>query len=314
MAPDARPPTVFDTDPGIDDALALAYLVAGEALDLRAITVVAGNVGLEQGLANARALAALLGVGTDVPVHAGCPKPLLRSLSPARHVHGENGLGGVRLPEPTTPAHPEHAVQALLRLSHEHAGDLVVVAVGPLTNVAAALALDPGFADRVARLVVMGGAFGVPGNVPPATSAEANIHNDPAAARLVADSAVPVTFVGLDVTHRTLLTPDLVEALPDSSAPLRMVRDVCAHYLEVYRTLQGLEGCPLHDPLAVGVAADPTWVTTTRGRVHVETGSDLLAGTTVLDPDGDPPHAAVATDLRDGFVEHFLDTLTARWG
>lgn len=312
MTPGQRPPTVFDTDPGIDDALALAYLVACGAFDLRAVTVVAGNVDLPRGLANARGLAALLDI-EDVPVFGGCPVPLLRPLSPAPQVHGEDGMGGAALPAPGVAASDRHAVPELLRLSHEHAGDLVVIAVGPLTNIAAALALDPTFAERVGRLVVMGGAFAVPGNVPPAGRAEANLHNDPEAAHLVAGSGMVTTFVGLDVTHRTLLSLDQVRALPDTSAPLRLVREACEHYIDVYRRLQNLPGCPLHDPLAVGVAADPTWVEVTGGRVQVETGDTSLAGTTVFEPGGSGP-TDVATGLRDGFVEHFLDTLVARWG
>lgn len=312
----SRPPTVFDTDPGIDDALALAYLVASDAFDLRAITVVAGNVDLPQGTTNARGLATLYGIAADVPVHAGCPKPLLRDLSPATGIHGEDGVGGATLPEPTVPVHDDHAVAALDALSHAHAGDLVVIAVGPLTNVAAALALDPTFAARVGRLVVMGGAFAVSGNIPPAKAAEANIHNDPEAARIVADSGIPLTMVGLDVTHQTLLTAERVEALPDGPPPLRALRDALGHYIGRYRESQGLDGCPLHDPMAVAVAADPSWVEVAEGHVHVQTGDDVLAGeTTLLPADGaDGPPARVATTVRDGFVDHVVDALRARWG
>lgn len=311
---------VFDCDPGIDDALALEYLLALGEWDLRAITVVAGNVPLRQTFANARGLAALLGIENDVPVYGGCPKPLTRELTTAEHVHGADGMGGVPLPEPGVGQRSEHAVHVLDELSHRYAGELTIIAVGPLTNIAAALILDPSFARRVRHLVCMGGAFEVPGNIPPSRVAEANIYNDPEAARVVVGSGIRHTMVGLDVTHQTQLTVGQVERLSEDTAPVRAARRMLDHYVGVYRDLQGLEGCALHDPLAVAVAADPGWVRLAGGDLHVETTSGLTRGKTVLVPrdEGSEEEGAagqVATALgREQFASHFLMTLKQRWG
>lgn len=316
----SRQVVVFDTDPGIDDALALEYLLASGVWDLRAITVVAGNVPLRKTFANARGLATLLGIENEVPVYAGCPKPLTRELSTAEHVHGVDGMGGVSLPEPGVEQRSEHAVHVLDELSHRYAGELTIIAIGPLTNIAAALILDPSFARRVRHVVCMGGAFEVPGNIPPSRVAEANIYNDPEAARVVVESGIRYTMVGLDVTHQTLLTLEQVERLSEDTAPIRAARQMLDHYVSIYRELQGLEGCALHDPLAVAVAADPGWVRLAAGDLHVETASDLTRGKTVFVPrDGGSEEEGatgqVATALcREPFADHFLMALKQHWG
>ncbi|HEX6987980.1 MAG TPA: nucleoside hydrolase [Bacillota bacterium] len=309
-------PVVLDTDPGIDDALALLYLLALDRFDLKAVTVVAGNVPLSTGLANARGLLELVGLQREVPVYAGCPQPLLRPLRSAEHFHGPGGLGfgRVTLPEPTVPVRDEHAVWAVHRLSREYTGELTIIAVGPLTNVAAALVLDPDLA-RWARLVFMGGAAGVPGNVTPA--AEFNIHVDPEAARRVVESGMPYTMVGLDVTDRTRLGPSQLAELEGPGPVPAVITGLLRDYLEAYRRLgrEAEAGCALHDPLAVGVAADPEFVRLERGRVEVVTDGQE-AGRTLFFPEG-PDQAAgqVAVELgAKDFVGHFVDTLRARYG
>ena len=304
-----RLPVILDTDPGIDDALALFYLAALGRFDLKAVTVVAGNVPLAAGVDNARRLVRLLGLEHEVPVYAGCPQPLLRPLETAQYVHGESGIGRLTLPEPTVPLRDEHAVVAIDRLSRDYAGRLTIIAIGPLTNVAAALALDPDLARRV-RLVFMGGAARVPGNVTPA--AEFNIYVDPEAARRVLSSGIPFTMVGLDVTQKARFLPGHLPVLAGDHPVLAAAAGLLGDYLDAYERLHGNReaGCALHDPLAVGVAADPSFVRLEYGRVEVVTsGPD--DGRTVFTPaEAGEAGGQVAVDLgATDFVRHFVDTL-----
>src|SRR5689334_14084125 len=199
----AQRPLVLDSDPGLDDAVALHYLLARPEWQLVAYTAVGGNVPVDITFRNARALAAAYGIDRDVPVYRGAGRPISR-VAIGSDFHGPTGLGTRILPDSTAPEPGTGAVLELLRLSRVHEGELTVVATGPLTNIAVALILDPGFARRVARLVFMGGAARVPGNV--TTVAEFNVWADPDAADIVVASGVPYTMVGLDVTHQAPLT------------------------------------------------------------------------------------------------------------
>lgn len=178
-------PLLIDTDPGVDDALALLMAFDAPGHDVVGLTIAAGNVGLGHTVANALKLCEVAGRG-DVPVFAGCARPLLHPAPDAAHVHGEDGFGDVGYPPARRGPESEHAAQAILRLSHVHAGRLLLVALGPLTNLALALRLDPGLPARIARLVVMGGAVSGPGNITPA--AEFNLYFDPEAAHIVLDA------------------------------------------------------------------------------------------------------------------------------
>jgi inosine-uridine nucleoside N-ribohydrolase len=310
-------------DPGIDDALALEYLLALGSWDLEAITVVAGNVPLKRTWANARGLAALLGVENDVPVYAGCAKPLLRPLHTAEWVHREDGMGGCALPEPAVPPRTEHAVGIIDELSRRHEGKLTIVALGPLTNIAAALILDPPLARRVRQLVFMGGAVRTAGNVTPA--AEFNIFADPEAAQVVVQSGIEYTMVGLDATERTLFMRDQMPSLLGDGAVMGFTRELMGFYLDVYEERRGWHGCALHDPLAAAAAGNPTWVRAETGYLLVETRSELTLGQTVFVPQeqlaekagylgvnpGSPPplgRVAVAPG-KDGFSEHFAGVI-----
>jgi len=177
-----KTPLLIDTDPGVDDALALLMAFADDRHDVVALTIAAGNVGLDYTVRNALALCDVVG-RSDVPVFAGSPDPLLHPALDAAHVHGRDGFGDVGLPAPSRQAEAEHAALAILRLSHVHAGELVLVMLGPLTNLALALKLDPTLPQRIKRIVVMGGALTVHGNITPV--AEFNIAFDPEAAHVV---------------------------------------------------------------------------------------------------------------------------------
>jgi purine nucleosidase len=318
-------PIVLDSDPGIDDAVALQYLLGTGLWDLKAYTSVGGNLPADATYRNARALARALGIDTDVPVHRGAGRPLSRlPYREASAFHGRAGLGEESLPDSTAPHPSESSAQALLRLSREHEGELTVCATGPLTNVAIALLEDPGFARRVAKFVFMGGAAQVPGNFTPV--AEFNIWSDPDAAEVVLSSGIPFTMVDLDASHQWLFRPADLAALEAAGTALaaRLMRT----YMRAYTRHGGDGTCPLHDPLAVGVCGDESFVTAAEGAVIVECASELTRGQTVFVP-ADAPRIyysespsltarlrltgriALGAGPRD-FSEHFVTTLP-RW-
>ena len=253
-SPESSPrPVYLDCDTGIDDALALAYLLASPEIDLVGIGTVSGNVSAEQATRNTLDLLALAG-RSDVPVALGAHDPQAGTFAGgAPHVHGNNGVGDVELPRSDTSQVDESAVELLLRLAHEHAGRLQVVAVGPFTNLAAALRQDPELAGLVERVTVMGGAALVPGNVSPV--AEANIANDPEAAAEVLRASWPITLVPLDVTLEHTLDEDDRSTLLAADHPLpRALGAILDLYFEFYVELYGKRCSALHDPLAAAVA------------------------------------------------------------
>lgn len=305
-------PVVIDMDPGIDDALALQYLLGQGRWDLLAITAVGGNVPAATTFRNARGLAGAMGIADDVPVHRGCARPLSRRTV-STDVHGTTGLADLVLPDPGVAEPLEDAVTALLRLSHEYDGELTVIATGPLTNLAMAIVRDPDFATRVRRLVFMGGAAQVPGNASPC--AEYNILVDPEAADIVVSSGLDWTMVGLDVTEQAVLTAQHRDRLARHGEGVALAVHLLDHY--------GLDtgGCHLHDPLAVGVASDPDFVRLEPGVVIVETASPVTLGATVFSGNGRPApgpaqgrtRGLVALAMGDkDYVEDFLDVLP-RW-
>jgi purine nucleosidase len=275
-------PTVLDVDTGIDDALALLLALRSPELRLEAVTCVAGNVTLECVVRNT--LGVLQAAGApDLPVAAGATKPLARRLTTATFFHGADGIGGVRLPATRRTVARESAPELLCRLADSHAGELCLVAVGPLTNVALACRRDPTLPRKVRQLVVMGGAATVPGNVTPAS--EANFYNDPEAADEVFRAGFDLTMVGLDVTLKALFDARRYGAVREASATsddgaARLAVQVLDFYLKA-DLAAGLEGSPLHDPLAVAVAAQPALVTCRPMRDEIETAGRLTAGQSV---------------------------------
>ena len=252
-------PVILDVDTGTDDALALAYAVASPRIDLVAVTAVAGNVGVDKTTANSLSVLDWLGAG-DVPVHRGASRPLVRPHQDASYFHDEDGLGGARLPSSTRSIGADRGPAALIRLGRQHPGLLTLVALGPLTNLAIALNVEPALPELLKSVVVMGGTFTVPGNTTPA--AEFNIFVDPEAAEQVFSAPFSnLTVVGLDVTERVALTRDdwdavtAADSLPASASLLREVGKFAFSQL-------GRDQFSLHDPLAVAVASDPTLVDT----------------------------------------------------
>ncbi|MDR6866527.1 purine nucleosidase [Microbacterium resistens] len=246
-------PLYFDCDTGIDDALALAYLLASPEIVLAGIGTVSGNTDARQAARNTLGILDLAG-REDVPVSVGSHDFLARPYDGgAPYVHGSNGVGEVSLPEPARPVADGTAADLLIRLSHEHAGALEVLAVGPLTNLAAALAQDPTLADRIAGVTIMGGAALAAGNITPV--AEANIANDPEAAAAVLAAPWPVTLVPLDVTMENVFETEHRDRLLASDSPVASaVGEMLDFYMDFYTNSYGRRCSALHDPLAAAIA------------------------------------------------------------
>lgn len=294
---------LLDCDPGIDDALAITFGCGHPSLELCGVTTVAGNVSLAATTANALAVLELAGRG-EVPVVAGSPAPLLRPAAAADHVHGESGLGAARLPAPARQARDGHAVDFLIETIRAAAGEITLVATGPLTNIALAVRREPRLAAQVADFVIMGGSAGR-GNVTPA--AEFNIAWDPEAAAIVFRAGWRVTMVGLDVTLRALATGPVRDRMRGLG---RLGSELLLPGLAGYRHQTELPGDdpPVHDVCALALVARPGLFGCQPARVEVETAGRLTTGMTVTDFRAPGPNALVATTIdTDGFWELVLD-------
>lgn len=291
----ARAPrrVIIDTDPGIDDALALALAVRSPELHVEAITTVGGNVNVELGTRNALWVLEALGVENPPPVAKGAGRPLERDPVDASHVHGADGLGDIsslvepddspRYSPPRASACGQGAVDLILETVRKNPGEITLIAVGPLTNVALAVERDAAAIRQLAELIIMGGSVSGVGNVTP--TAEFNFYADPHAAQRVICAGLKTTVVGLDVTQQTLLAKtDFESHLAKSTHRAgRFLADVSDLYFKVALERRGRAACPLHDPLAVGVAIDRSFVTTKTFQADVETEGPLTQGMLVAD-------------------------------
>lgn len=288
MMPDR---VLIDTDPGIDDALALLMALGSERLAVEGVTVVAGNCPLETCAANAAAVVGL--AGTEVPISLGADRPLLRAPVTAQEVHGRDGLGGASLLRPSRPAARRRAVDALIEGLLNGPPEATLIAIGPLTNLALALRVEPRIAQAARRVVVMGGAVRVPGNQTPA--AEFNAFVDPHAAAVVLGAGWPLTLVPLDVTHQVWLTADRVAALRragDGSPVTNFVGEAVASILD-----REPRGFAMHDPLALAVAIAPDVVGTEPAEVSVELcDPERLGQTSAVFRDDGPVLVATSVD------------------
>jgi purine nucleosidase len=274
---------IIDTDPGLDDAVAiLLALAAAEKLDVRGIVAVAGNLPLAQTERNARRVCELAG-RAEIPVYAGCARPMLRPLATAEHIHGETARDRLLLPEPTMALQTLHGVDFLIEtLRIAETGTITVCALGPLTNIAMALIKAPEVAVKIGELVIMGGACFELGNVTPA--AEFNIHVDPHAAAIVLDSGMPITMMPLDVTHQLLTTAPRLAALRalDNRCG-RAVAALLASFERRRRPKFGTRAMALHDPSVIAYLLNPTLFQGREVNVAVETQSPLAIGMTIVD-------------------------------
>jgi purine nucleosidase len=342
-----RTALILDVDTGIDDSLALLYAAASPEAELVAVTCVAGNIDARQVAINSRAILELAG-RTDVEVALGREVPLIRPLETTPETHGPQGLGHAELPPPSRPVSERHAVDLIVDEARRRPGEVLLVTLGPLTNLALAVMREPTLPRLLRGYVLMGGAYGVSGNTTPTT--EWNIHCDPDAAAIVfrawatameADPTIARPLaLGLDVTEQARILPDHVVRLarragstPDDSIALargedpmhatrsvasnpivRYVADALRFYMEFHARYDGFYGAFIHDPLAVAAALDRALVSTEPLYVDVETRGELTAGMTVADRrhlTGRPPNLDVAVTAD---VVTFLDRLIERIG
>ena len=269
---------MIDTDPGVDDAFALLLAMRSPELKIEGITPVAGNVPLELTLPNALRMVEIAG-RADIPVAAGAKSPLLRRLVTAAYAHGENGLGGAVFPEPKLKALADPASVLIRQIVRKYPNEVTLITLGPLTNVATALNSDSELAGMIKRVVMMGGSLSG-GNITPA--AEFNIYVDPEAARMVFQSGIPVTMVGLDVTRKTSLTDEHVKTLEGAQNPVSQAAAKIARNAIDHNRAQGfLVGPNMHDSLAVAAFLDPSLLGWKECYVDIETTGELTAGETV---------------------------------
>lgn len=277
-----RIPLILDVDTGTDDALALAYAVENPNIELVAATTLAGNIGVELATANTLAVLDFLGA-SDVPVHQGASHPLSRPHRDAVYFHHENGMGGAQLPKSSREIGPDRGPAAIIRLAKQRPGEITLVCLGPLTNLAIALNVEPGLSDLLAGVVLMGGAFHVPGNTTPA--AEFNILVDPEAAEQVfATPFKRLIAVGLDVTEQVrLVTADWEHSVANAATlpPAAALLGEVGRY--AYGEL-GRESFALHDPLAVASALQPELVSVEDSAIAVESSGDLTGQTRIMGP------------------------------
>jgi purine nucleosidase len=298
-------PLMMDVDTGVDDAAAIALALGMEA-DIVGISTVAGNVPIDAATGNTLRVLSLLGAD-DVPVFRGASRPLVATYVDATHVHGDNGLGGAELPDFRAGEQGLTAPEAIVAMAEEFDGELVFVSVGPMTNLAMALSLRPRIAQQIARVVIMGGAFWIPGNVTP--HAEFNAYVDPHALdQVFAADWNEMYAIGLDVTHKTVLTQGMWAEIPETAeGAAGLIRAILA------RTFQerARSGFFLHDALALVVALDPSIVATTDHAISVFTDGDERGRT--IAGDGGQVNVAHAVDV-ERFVRIFCDATGVPFG
>ncbi len=303
---------IIDTDPGQDDAVAILLALASpEDFDVLGIVAVAGNVPLELTGKNARRIVELAG-RKDIPVHAGCVRPMVRALRTAEHVHGRTGLDGFVLPEPTMPLAKKHGVDFIVdTVMAAPEGDITLCTLGPLTNVAMALIRQPAIAGRLRQIVMMGGAYFEGGNITP--TAEFNIYVDPQAADVVFRSGIPLIVAPLDLTHKMLTTEERRQAF---AAIGNRTGEAVAGWLSFSErfdlTKYGSIGAPLHDPCVIAWLIKPELFEGREINVSIETTSELTMGMTVADWWRVTDRPANALFLRSGDADGYYALLTER--
>jgi len=306
-------PVIVDTDGGVDDAVALIMALNSPQLDLKAITVVAGNVNVHQATTNVLRVLSIVAPDTLPVVAKGCEKPLEKPPVNALEIHGTDGLGkldrfkkadGTPLyPQLTIEPSTENAVDLLLKAAQEYGDSLTIVTLGPLTNLATAMEKDSATLRKIGRIVIMGGAVTVPGNI--TAAAEFNFFVDPDAAQIVMESGISLTLVGLDVTMQAPLSRQVVEdnLRRRPSKVSQFIADCTEIYMAFYRDHEDFYGCYLHDPLAMAVAIEPSLVKTESLYMRVETQGRFTTGMSLADlrdrrdEKTNPPNVEVCLDV-----------------
>jgi purine nucleosidase len=303
---------IIDTDPGQDDAVAILLALASpDELEVLGIVAVAGNVPLAHTERNARRIVELA-ERTEVPVFAGCVRPMARKLVTAEHVHGRTGLDGVELPDPTMPLQAKHGVDFIVEaLRAAEPGSITLCTLGPLTNIAMALVMAPDITQHIREIAMMGGAYFEVGNITP--TAEFNIFVDPEAADVVMQSGVPIVMAPLDLTHRILSTRQRLDAigrLGNKAGPA--VAGLLSFSERFDLAKYGSLGAPLHDPCVIAYLLKPELFTGKTINVSIETSSPLTLGMTVADWWQITDRQRNVNYLREGDGEGFFALLTER--
>ncbi|HYX15612.1 MAG TPA: nucleoside hydrolase [Nostoc sp.] len=306
-------PVIIDTDGGVDDALALIMALNSPQLDLKAITVLAGNIHVDQAANNVLRVLSIVAPNTLPIVAKGCEKPLVKPPFNAAGIHGADGLGELdqfkaadgtaSYPQLTIEPSTENAIDVILSAAKEYGDHLNIIALGPLTNLATAIQKDAATMKQIGRIIIMGGAVTVPGNI--TAAAEFNFFVDPHAAQIVMQSGIPLTLVGLDVAMKAPLTRQVVEENLQRrpTKVTQFIADCTRIYMAFYRTHEGFHGCYLHDPLAMAVAIDPSLVTTESLYIVVETEGRFTTGLSLADrrdrrdDKSNPPNVEACLDV-----------------
>jgi purine nucleosidase len=303
---------ILDTDPGIDDALAFILLKAMPEISLQAITVTHGNTSVEKCTTNALKLVELLGM-QDVPVAMGATEPLVRALSIAEETHGDTGLGHAILPEPKTQVIQENAANLIIDIVNANPGEITILCIGPVTNLALALLKEPTLRKKIKNVVSMAGTIHYPGNATP--SSEYNVFCDPESFDILLRSGIDLTIIPLDVTYQCLFTKAHVARLDSAREDIRTFIDrSTAFYMEFHAEYQGIQGCAINDPLAAAILVKPDLVTFRNYYVDIELHGEFTTAKISADhfnATGKAPNAKVAMEVDvDAFMDFFIERVS----
>src|SRR5215211_4118796 len=302
---------LFDTDPGIDDACAILLALASPELSVEGLSIVHGNCSLEQATVNALSVLELANA-SQIPVARGCELPLVQPSLLAPETHGETGLGYAKLPAPRTLPITQHGVDFLIEKILASPGEITLVAIGPLTNVALAIRQEPRIVQALQEIIIMGGALRYEGNT--TALAEFNTYVDPHAAHIVYHAGIPATLVPLDVTYQCILTPEDVNRLLEVHSPItKFVADATRFYMEYHDEYQKIAGCVINDPLALALTFAPELCTYQKLPVDVDLSSGMSLGKTVADfynYGKKPANLKVALGVRErDFIDLFVECI-----
>lgn len=297
---------ILDVDTGCDDAVAIMLAGKSPCIDLKAITVAAGNQVLEKTLKNTLNVCSYLGI-KDVPIAGGMTRPLLRDRITGADIHGDSGLGGTNFGEPELKADKHHAVDLLIKMLLNSDGDITLVPVAPLTNIAMAIRKEPGIIPKIKKIVMMGGALGL-GNCTPAS--EFNIFADPEAAQIVFSCGRPIVMIGLDLTMQALATNPVMKKIGSiNNNASKLFIDMMTFYKSAYKETMGIDSPAVHDPTTIAYLIDPSIISTIPMYVEVDTNKSSCYGRTLCDKFGTnqkKPNAEVAVKLD---FDKFWDTV-----
>jgi len=304
---------IFDTDPGIDDACAILLALASPELSIQGLTVVHGNCSLAQATQNAISILELAHAG-HIPVAKGCELPLVQPSFLAPETHGDTGLGYAKLPEPRARSVIQHGTDFLIEQILSSPGEITLVAIGPLTNVALAIRQEPRIVEAVRELIIMGGAIRHEGNT--TALAEFNTYVDPHAAHIVYHAGMPTTLVPLDVTYHCILTPGDIQKMRQVDSPItRFVEDATRFYMEFHDEYQGIQGCVINDPLALALTFAPELCTYREMPVDVDISGGISMGKTIGDfynYGRKPANMKVALEVKSrDFIDLFLERISS---